>query len=167
MSLTAEQLYALLPAIYRIRDTERGEPLKALVNVIAGQAAVMEADIARLYENWFIETCDEWVVPYIGDLLAVRGLHSLGPDAPFSQRALVADTLSYRRRKGTATVLEQLAHDTTGWNARAVEFFELLETTQHFFATQNRLLSRLAEAAARLQVVDTTEIESARMEAHE
>src|SRR6266571_5384719 len=132
MSLTAEQLYALLPAIYRIRDTERGEPLKALVNVIAGQAAVMEADIARLYENWFIETCDEWVVPYIGDLLAVRGLHSLGPDAPFSQRALVADTLSYRRRKGTATVLEQLAHDTTGWNARAVEFFELLETTQHF-----------------------------------
>jgi hypothetical protein len=42
-----------------------------------------------------------------------------------------------------------------------------LETTQHIFATQNRLLSRLAEAAARLQVVDTTEIESARMEAHE
>ena len=132
MSLTSEQLYTLLPAIYRIRDTERGEPLKALVNVIAEQAAVMEADIARLYENWFIETCDEWVVPYIGDLLAVRGLHSLGSDAPFSQRALVANTLSYRRRKGTATVLEQLARDTTGWNARAVEFFELLETTQHY-----------------------------------
>ncbi len=132
MSLTPEQLYALLPAIYRIRDIEQGEPLKALVNVIAEQAAVMEADIARLYENWFIETCDEWVVPYIGDLLAVRGLHPLGPDAPFSQRALVANTLSYRRRKGTATALEQLAHDTTGWNARAVEFFQLLETTQHF-----------------------------------
>lgn len=132
MSLTSEQLYDLLPAIYRIRDVEEGEPLKALVAVIAEQAAVMESDIAGLYENWFIETCDEWVVPYLGDLLAVRGLHSLGPDAPFSQRALVANTLSYRRRKGTATVLEQLAHDTTGWNARAVEFFELLETTQHY-----------------------------------
>lgn len=132
MSLTSAQLYAFLPAIYRIRDTEQGEPLKALVDVIAQQAAVMEADIARLYENWFIETCDEWVVPYIGDLLAVRGLHSLGKDAPFSQRALVANTLSYRRRKGTATVLEQLAQDTTGWKARAVEFFELLETTQHY-----------------------------------
>ena len=132
MSLTSEQLYALLPAIYRVRDTEQGEQLKSLVNVIAEQAAVMEADIARLYENWFIETCDEWVVPYIGDLLAVRGLHPLGPDAPFSQRSLVANTLSYRRRKGTATVLEQLAHDTTGWNARAVEFFQLLETTQHY-----------------------------------
>src|SRR5690349_16291251 len=132
MRLTAEQLYELLPAVYRIRDIEQGEPLGALVTVIAEQAAVMEADIARLYENWFIETCDEWVVPYIGDLLAVRGLHSLGSNAPFSQRALVANTLSYRRRKGTATVLEQLAHDTTGLEARAVEFFELLETTQHY-----------------------------------
>lgn len=132
MSLTVEQLYELLPAVYRIRDREQSEPLKALVAVIAEQAAVMETDIARLYENWFIETCDEWVVPYIGDLLAVRGLHSLGSDAPFSQRALVANTLSYRRRKGTATVLEQLAHDTTGWEARAAEFFELLETTQHY-----------------------------------
>ncbi len=132
MSLSTEQLYELLPAIYRVRDTELGEPLKALVAVVAEQAAVMEADIARLYENWFIETCDEWVVPYIGDLLVVRGLHSLGAGAPFSQRALVANTLSYRRRKGTATMLEQLAHDTTGWDARAVEFFELLETTQHY-----------------------------------
>ncbi len=132
MSLTPAQLYELLPAIYRIRDIEQGEPLKALVDVIAEQAAVIEADIGRLYENWFIETCDEWVVPYIGDLLGVRGLHPLGSDAPFSQRALVANTLSYRRRKGTATVLEQLARDTTGWNARAVEFFQLLETTQHF-----------------------------------
>ena len=42
-----------------------------------------------------------------------------------------------------------------------------LETTQHLFAIQNRLLSRMAEAAARLQVVDTTEIELARMEARE
>lgn len=132
MSFTAEQLYALLPAVYRIRDVEQGEPLKALIDVIAEQAAVIESDIAGLYENWFVETCDEWVVPYIGDLLSVRGLHSLGADAPFSQRAFVANTLRYRRRKGTATVLEQLAHDTTGWNARAVEFFELLETTQNY-----------------------------------
>ena len=43
-----------------------------------------------------------------------------------------------------------------------------LETTQHIFAIQNRLLARCAEAAARLQVVDrSSEIESARMEAKE
>jgi len=131
MSLTDKILYDLLPAIYRIRDSEQGEPLKALFEVIAREAAVVEDDIAQLYENWFIETCDEWLVPYIGDLLGVRRLHSIDSLAGFSQRAYVANTLRYRRRKGTAPVLEQLALDTTGWRARVVEFFDLLGTTQN------------------------------------
>jgi len=130
MSLRTEKLYQLLPAVYRMRDVEQGEPLKALIAVLAEQAGVVEADIFRLYENWFIETCDEWVVPYIGDLLGVSGLHPIHTTG-ISQRAFVANTLRYRRRKGTATVLEQLAFDTTGWRARAVEFFELLGTTQY------------------------------------
>jgi hypothetical protein len=124
-----DKLYDLLPAIYRIRDAEQGQPLKALLTVIAEQVQVVEDDIARLYDNWFIETCDEWLAPYIGDLLRVRGLHPVS-GSTFSQRAQVANTLRYRRRKGTATMLEQLARDTTGWNARAVEFFQLLATTQ-------------------------------------
>ena len=69
-----ERLYQLLPAVYRLRDAEQGYPLRALVNVLARQGQVVEADIGRLYENWVIETCDEWVVPYLGDLLGVRGL---------------------------------------------------------------------------------------------
>ena len=132
MSFTTDELYALLPAIYRIRDAGEGEPLRALIDVIAEQALVLESDIAQLYENWFIETCDEWVVPYIGDLLGVRGLHVIEAGTAFSQRARVANTLRFRRRKGTATMLEQLARDTTGWNARAVEFFALLGTTQYY-----------------------------------
>ncbi len=132
MSFTTDELYQLLPAIHRIRDVEQGEALKALMAVIAEQARVMEDDIAGLYENWFIETCDEWVVPYLGDLLGVRGLYTFDTAAAFSQRARVANTLAYRRRKGTATMLEQLARDTTGWNARAVEFFELLGWTQYY-----------------------------------
>ncbi len=130
MAYTTDQLYRLLPAIYRIRDAERGEPLRALIAVLAEQAAILEQDIERLYENGFIETCDEWVVPYIGDLLGVRGLHQIS-GASFSQRARVANTLGYRRRKGTASMLEQLARDTTGWPARAVEFFQVLGTTQY------------------------------------
>jgi hypothetical protein len=130
MACTADRLYQLLPAIYRIRDAEYGQPLRALVAVVAEQAAVMEADIGRLYENWFIETCEEWVTPYIGDLLGVRGLHQV-TSATFSHRARVANTLGYRRRKGTASMLEQLARDTTGWPARVVELFQLLATTQH------------------------------------
>ena len=132
MNSNAEKFYRLLPAIYRIRDAEKGGSLKALIKVIAGEAAVLEGDIQGLYENWFIETCDEWVVPYIGELLGVRGLQPIDMAAGISQRAFVANTIQYRRRKGTATVLEQLAFDITGWRSRAVEFFGRISATQHY-----------------------------------
>jgi|GEM_PF-108787 len=126
----SERLYQLLPAIYRLRDAEQGYPLKALLAIIAREVGIVEEDIARLYANWFIETADEWVMPYIGDLLGVRGLRDF--EAPgFTRRAFIANTLGYRRRKGTPAMLEQLARDATLWNARVVEFFELLGTTQY------------------------------------
>lgn len=125
----ADALYRTLPAILRLRDAERGEPLRALLGVLAREGRLVAEDIDRLYENLFIETADEWVVPYLGDLLGVRGLADPGT-AGFSARARVANTLGYRRRKGTAAMLEQLAFDVTGWRARAVEYFELLSTTQ-------------------------------------
>ena len=58
-------------------------------------------------------------------------LHPLADAAGFSNRAQVADTLRFRRRKGTAAMLEDLARVSTGFSARAVEFFETLSTTQH------------------------------------
>ena len=127
---STERLYNLLPAVYRLRDTAQGEPLRALLAVIERELQALESDIDGLYDNWFIETCDEWLVPYMGDLLGVRGLSPIDVGA-FSQRAYVANTLAYRRRKGTAAVLEQLARDVTGWPGRVVEFFRLLATTQH------------------------------------
>ena len=69
---SSDRLYQLLPAIYRIRDAEQGEQLRALLSLISDELASVEADIQGLYENWFVETSDEWVVPYIGDLLGVR-----------------------------------------------------------------------------------------------
>jgi len=139
MKRFSDQLYELLPAVYRINDAKEKqgkEALKALLDVIAEQIRLVEDDIGQLYDNWFIETCPEWLVPYIGDLLGVRGLYQMESgfaqtEIGFTQRARVANTLAYRRRKGTATMLEQLAHDTTLWHARAVEFFQLLETTQY------------------------------------
>lgn len=131
MKLTAEKLYNLIPSVYRIRDTEAGQPLKALIDILAEQGEIVEDDIAQLYANWFIETCDELVVPYIGDLLRVKRLHHIDGSI-VSQRAYVANTIAYRRRKGTATMLQQLARDTTGWSSRVVEFFELLGTTQYY-----------------------------------
>lgn len=130
MTNSSDRLYNLLPATYRIRDAAQGEQLRALLTIVSDELSEVEADIRGLYENWFIETSDEWVVPYIGDLLGVRGLNTL-QNTSFSQRAYVANTLFYRRRKGTAYVLGILAGDVTGWPAHVVEFFELLQTTQY------------------------------------
>lgn len=129
MSFDAQKMYELLPAIYRIRDAQQGEPLKALLSIIADQVGVLEEDLAQLYDDQFIETCNGWVMPYIGDLIGYRTLHNVAPSIG-SQRAEVAHTIGFRRRKGTAAMLEQLARDVTGWNARAVEFFELMDWTQ-------------------------------------
>lgn len=128
----ADHLYALLPEVLRHRDLERtdGQPpgaLRDLVELLAREARVVARDIERLHENSFIETCDSWAVPYLGDLLGVEGLR---PDRPVSARAEVAHTLGYRKRKGTAAVLEQLARDVTGWPARVVESFQLLAWSQ-------------------------------------
>jgi hypothetical protein len=71
-----ERLYALLPAIYRLRDAAQGEQLRALLAIIESELRSIRGDMEALYENWFIETCEDWVVPYIGDLLAVRDLNS-------------------------------------------------------------------------------------------
>jgi hypothetical protein len=114
----------------REKRRQSAGPLKALLSVMGEQVAVLEEDLAQLYDDIFIETCAEWVVPYIGDLVGARGIFVF-PNAPFSQRAQVANTIAYRRRKGTASVLEQLAHDVTAWQSNVVEYFQLLATTQY------------------------------------
>src|SRR5215207_10342465 len=73
-----DRLYELLPVFYRMRDVERGEPLRALLQVIAEQVNVVEDDITQLYDNWFIETCQDWVVPYIADLIGYRSVPAAG-----------------------------------------------------------------------------------------
>jgi hypothetical protein len=143
MTTAPDRLFDLLPAEYRIRDAERGWPLRALLRVIAEQVDMVEADIARLYDNWFIETCQEWVVPYIGDLVGYRSVPEAGragAQATVEGRLLnriliprreVANTLRDRRRKGALALLEMLALEVAGWPAHAVEFFRLLAWTQN------------------------------------
>ena len=126
-----ERLYNLLPAIYRIRDETQNGSLRALLGIIEQELEIIETDIENLYENWFIETCDEWVIPYIGDLLAVNLYTEQSRTYGQERRAYIANTLAYRRRKGTAPILEQLITDITGWRSRVVEYFKLVGTTQN------------------------------------
>lgn len=130
--LGSRDLYSLLPAIYRVRDAATGEQLRALLGIIDSELRVLESNIEALYENEFIETCEAWVVPYIGDLLAVSDLSGADPRSLGQEsRAYVANTLAYRQRKGTTPILEQLARDITGWGARAQEMLPLVATTQN------------------------------------
>jgi hypothetical protein len=142
-SSNADRLYELLPAVHRLRDADRGYPLRALLQVISEQVNVLDADIAQLYENWFVETCQDWVVPYIGDLVGYTPLYDIGePSGVQKPRSLtreriliprreVANTVRFRRRKGTIAVLEDLAIAVAGWPGRAVEFYRLLSFTQN------------------------------------
>ena len=126
------KLWQLLPAIYRAGDATDSVPgpLQELVNRIGAQTATVRRSIDRLWENQSIETCDDWVVPYIGDLLATRLVSCLDARA---QRLDVAKTIYYRRHSGTLGVLEDLAADIAGRDARAVEFFRRLGRTRHQF----------------------------------
>ena len=143
MNRAPDRLYELLPVVHRMRDADQGYPLRALLRVIGEQADVIEDDIARLYDNWFIETCEDWVVPYIGALIGYRPVHEAGDPSSLATlegrllnrilipRREVAGTVSFRRRKGTLALLELLANDVAGWPARVVEFYTLLGWTQH------------------------------------
>ena len=134
MSEPIDRLYQLLPMVHRNRDFGRGEPLRALLQVIAEQVELIEEDIERGYENWFIETCEPWVIPYIGKLVGYEPVGAAGDAArragALTARREVANTISYRARKGTLRLLERLAADVSGWPAIAVEFRERLAQSQ-------------------------------------
>jgi hypothetical protein len=120
-------LFELLPTVHRREDAEVGHPLETLLDILSGQAQLLQQDIAGLWDDFFIETASEWVIPYIADLVGSTPLHRVAA----SWRADVANTIRYRRRKGTVSMLEELAADVTGWGARVVPFFEILEWSQY------------------------------------
>src|SRR5690242_703331 len=106
----AERLYSFLPLIYRMLDAEQGYPLRALLGVIGEEFDRLHADIGQLYDNAFIETCEERVVPYLGDLVGQK-VETPGELLPHLQRVRVANALRHRRRKGRADTLEQVLHE--------------------------------------------------------
>ncbi|MEI6340914.1 MAG: hypothetical protein WCR07_03080 [Verrucomicrobiota bacterium] len=176
MSFNADALYALLPEVHRLRDHELGEararelglpasagpshrPLRQFIEVLADQAGVIEENIAQLYDNHFVETAAPWAVAYIGDLLGIRGLPN-SQRLPLSARAEVGHTIGYRRRKGTASVLEALARDTTGWSAAVAEFFQHLSATQHLQHLRRFTVGTASLRDAHRRTLDRTPFES-------
>ncbi|MET7515275.1 hypothetical protein ABZS88_17745 [Streptomyces sp. NPDC005480] len=133
-------LAALLPRWHLLRDAEEGEPLRALLAVVAEQLDRVRDGVEQGYEALFVETAAPWVLPYLGDLVGYRtlpgyervlttGLHEGGRAAladAIAPRADVAATVANRRRKGTLHLLEEISEQVAGWPARAVELSRLV-----------------------------------------
>lgn len=122
-------LYERLPETYRIKDAEQqpSDQLRAYLALVEDAFGAIHANIEQLYHDLFIETCDDWVIPYIGDLLGTS--HLSGETRTL--RADVADTIALRRRKGTLGAIELLAHNLTEWGVHTVELRENMVWNQH------------------------------------
>ncbi len=132
-------LYKRLPEIYRIKDEElpknylyADQPVEALqlksfLAPVEELFGAIDENIESLYHDFFIETCDDWVIPYIADLL---GTTHLTGDV-WTLRADVADTIALRRRKGTLGAIELLTFILTKWGVHCAELRENLIWNQH------------------------------------
>ena len=122
-------LYERLPEIYRIKDEEQKPPsqLKSYLALVEEAFSAIHENIESLYHDLFIESCDDWVIPYIGDLLGTSHLKG----DPWTLRADVADTITLRRRKGTIGAIELLTFNLTKWGVHCVELRENLIWNQH------------------------------------
>ena len=103
--------YDLLPEFYRRRDREAGFALEAFLDVLEGPRALIEENIAALYRSWFVETCEDWALPYMARLAGCDG----PPEHAADRRALVADAIAFARRKGTRPALEHELAALGGW----------------------------------------------------
>jgi hypothetical protein len=124
----AQRLYDRVPGHYRVYDAEQGRPLQALLRVIAEQVATVRQDLDALWDGFFIETCDDWMVPYIGALVGTNLLaHPVGQ----SNRLDVWNTVIWRRSKGTPRMLGALAQAISEWPADVAESFRTLGWSQN------------------------------------
>ena len=124
----AQRLYSRIPGHYRVYDAERGQPLLALLRVVGAQMANVRQDLDALWDNFFIETCDDWVVPYIGALI---GANLLQQPVGQSNRLDVWNTVTWRRSKGTPEMLQALSQAISGWPTDLAEFFLSLGWSQN------------------------------------
>ena len=126
----SEKIWEMIPAIYRHEDglADNSHVLRAIVAVLARQAAILRRSQDKLWNDQSIELSDDWAVAYIADLVGTRLISALNKRG---YRIDVAKTIYYRRRKGTPRILEELISDITGWEGKLVEEFKRLGRARH------------------------------------
>ena len=127
---TAEELYRLLPAVYRVRDAEQGGVLRELVDVSPTRSTCSPRASSRSTTT-------------SSSRRARRGWRRTSATSSATARCTASCRRSPRRARRSRTrsatagarapsrCSSSSPRDVTGWPARAVEFFELLATTQY------------------------------------
>ena len=118
-------LYNLLPQLYRSRDTQ--EDLRKFVALFGHELARLRGNMDQLWKDFYIDSCQEWVIPYIADLVGTRILFNQGQ----RNRADVKNTIHWRKEKGTLGGLEEIAAEISGWGALAAEMLQRLVWSQN------------------------------------
>lgn len=128
----AEKMWELVPEIYRHEDGIAAKPgqLRALIEILAEQAAIERRNIDRVTADSRIEEADDWAISYIAELFGTRLVNPLNRTA---RRTDVGHSLRYRRRAGTPRLFELLADDIADWAAVTSEAFQHLFRFPHAY----------------------------------
>ena len=126
----AEKLWAWIPELYHTLDLEAPNPgvLRAIVEVVAEQAATLRRDIDRVWDDQAIELCDDWAISYLGELVGAVPLSGFNARG---NRIATARAVYYQRRKGTPAVMQELIRDIAGLEGAVVEAFRRLVRFPH------------------------------------
>ncbi|MGH9360477.1 MAG: phage tail protein, partial [Thermoanaerobaculia bacterium] len=102
----ARLLYGALPAMYRVQDEapQGHEELKRFLAVLAAPLAALRQNVEELHADLFIDTAHDWVLPYLADMV---GTTLIFPDADRNRRD-VRETVGWRKRKGTPSMLQEM-----------------------------------------------------------
>ena len=113
----AQLLYDAIPALYKLGDQQarhQGEPeraeLERFVKVLAGPLAIVRQSIEELHADFFIDSANDWIIPYLARMI---GLRLVFPDAD-SNRRDVRNAVGWRRKKGSPATLQELGNELTG-----------------------------------------------------
>lgn len=132
MTLTpSKRLPDLLPGIYAARDaTVEGRPLRTLLGILGGELDELHDAVQGLWDDHFVERASAAALPLLAELLDAR-LYTADPRV---QRAVVARSVAWRRRKGTLATLEEILSLTSLWDVEVDEAFRSILATQELNA---------------------------------
>jgi hypothetical protein len=112
-SRLGEQLYRLLPEVYRTRDKKAGragggsgtEDLAKYLDAHGHLLDLIHATLKQRLDDALPESSQDWLLPYFAQLLAAN---IVSPDSD-GRHAEIAHAVSWRQRKGTLKCAEEIA----------------------------------------------------------